>query len=234
MDISMRTFALSVAVLLLSVCAHSQPRIFVVGGTTFSIGSIPRGKVVDHELTLQNPGNDTLVISRVDVSCGCTGSMLSRDHIPPGGSGTLQITFNSKNFHGPIHKTVTVNSNAPADPAVQIAFEGDVVQEVVYTPEFLWFQDVAVGSRATKTIAIKNEGKTDFRLTGYSTGVAGVNINLPVGDIHPGDSVAVPVEFVPPKSGPMIADRIVIRTSHPSQPEITIGFYGNIRTESKK
>ncbi len=230
----MRINVLIATLLFLSASAFSQAKIFIVGGTTFSIGSIPRGKVVDHELTIQNPGTDTLVISRVDVSCGCTGSMLSKDHIPPGENGSLQITFNSKNFRGPIHKTVTVNSNAPGDPAVQISFDGTVIEEVTFTPEFLWFQDVEVGTRATKTVTIKNEGKTNFRLTGFSTGVAGVNINLPTGDIRPGDSVVVPVEFVPEKAGPMIADRIVIRTSHPDQPEIPIGFYGNIRTGKEK
>ncbi len=230
----MRTIALFVSLTIVSVSAFSQAKIFIAGGTTFSIGSIPRGKIVDHELTIQNPGTDTLVIDRVDVSCGCTGSMLSKDHIPPGGSGSLQITFNSKNFRGPIHKTVTLNSNAPGDPAVQISFDGTVVEEVTFTPEFLWFQDVEVGTRATKTVTIKNEGKTDFRLTGYSTAVAGVNVNLPAGDIHPGDSVVVPIEFVPEKAGPMIADRIVIRTTHPTQPEIPIGFYGNIRTGKEK
>ncbi len=230
----MRILVLFIALFILTDIMHAQAKIVIAGGTSFSIGSIPRGKKVEHDLTIQNPGSDTLVISRVDVSCGCTGSMLAKDHIPPGQSGSLQITFDSKNFRGPIHKTVTVNSNAPGDPAVQITFDGTVIEEVTFTPEFLWFQDVDLGTRVTKTVTIKNEGKSSFRLIGYSTGVAGVNVNLPSGEIQPGDSVVVPVEFVPDKPAPMIADRIIIRTSHPTQPEIPIGFYGNIRTGKEK
>ncbi len=226
----MRIHALIIAAILVPCISFAQAKIHIEGGTTFSIGSIPRGKIVEHDLTIQNPGKDTLIISRVDVSCGCTGSMLSTDHIPPGGNGSLQITFNSKNFRGPIHKTVTVNSNAPEAPAVQISFDGNVVEEVTYSPEFLWFQDVEVGTRTTKTVTIQNQGKTPFRLSGYSTGVAGVNVNLPGGEIQPGDTVTVPIEFVPEKPAPMIADKVVIRTTHPSQPEITIGFYGSIRS----
>ena len=230
----MRTLVLISALLMGHTVSFAQAKIHIAEGTTFSIGSVPRGSVVEHELTIQNPGTDTLIISRVDVSCGCTGSMLAKDHIPPGGNGSLQIMFNSKNFHGPIHKTVTVNSNAPGDPTVQISFEGTVVEEVTFAPEYVWFQNSEVGIRSTKSVTIRNEGKTDFRLTGYSTGITGINLNLPTGDIKPGDSVVVPIEFVPDKPAPVIADRLVIRTSHPTQGELPIGIYGNVRTGKEK
>ncbi|MGA9119696.1 MAG: DUF1573 domain-containing protein [Bacteroidota bacterium] len=219
---------------LLSNALFAQAKINILEGTTFSIGTVARGQVVNHDLTIQNPGKDTLIISRVDVSCGCTGSMLSTDHIPPGGSGSLQITFNSKNFRGPIHKTVTVNSNAPGEQAVQISFDGTVTEEISISPEYLWFQDATVGVRSEKSVTIKNEGKTAFQLTGYSTGLAGVNINLPTGEIKSGDSVIVPIEFIPEKPVPVVADRIVIRTSHPTQTELPIGIYGNIKSGKEK
>jgi hypothetical protein len=231
----MRTFLVTfVLIPFLSAFAFSQAKINILEGTTFSIGSIPRGRVVEHELTIQNPGTDTLIISRVDVSCGCTGSMLSTDHIPPGGKGSLQITFDSKNFRGPIHKTVTVNSNAVGEQAMQISFDGTVIEEITFAPEFVWFQDASVGERSEKAVTIKNEGKTPFELTGYSTGLPGVHVNLPTGMIDPGDSVVVPIEFVPEKVIPVVADRVVIRTSHPTQKELPIGVYGNVKPEKAK
>ena len=59
----------------------AQPKIQVVGGTKIDLGSIYRGAVVERKVMLKNIGSDTLVVSRVDPSCGCTGTVVSNDHI---------------------------------------------------------------------------------------------------------------------------------------------------------
>ncbi|HEX9006810.1 MAG TPA: DUF1573 domain-containing protein [Bacteroidota bacterium] len=215
--------------LLLSARGAAQAKITVAEGTSFNLGQIYRGDTVEHPLTIVNSGRDTLVISRVDVSCGCTGSMLSNDHIGPGDKGTLQITFNSRNFRGPVHKSLTVNSNAADHPQLLIQFEGTVVEEVTITPEYLWFQDAQVGERSTKSVSIKNEGNVPVELTGFATDLAGLNTVLPGAPIKPGQKIDLPVEFTPAKATPVVADRITIHTSHPRQKDIVIPVYGNIK-----
>jgi hypothetical protein len=230
----MRTLLLSLLISISTVLALAQPRIDVAGGTSFNLGTVYKGAVAEHRVTLRNSGTDTLVISRVDVSCGCTGSMLSADHIPPGGAGTLQVTFNSRNFRGGIHKTLTVNSNAADHPQLLIEFDGTVVEELTVTPEYLWFQDAEVGQRRAKSVVIKNEGNVPVELTGFSTELAGLNTVLPGKPIKPGEQIELPVEFVPEKSNPVVADRITIRTNHPRQKELVVPVYGNIRPAKEK
>ncbi len=225
----MRKILFVVSSLLLATLAPAQAKIEVAEGTTFNLGEIYRGDVVEHPLTLVNSGRDTLVISRVDVSCGCTGSMLSTDHIGPGGKGTLEISFNSRNFRGPVHKTLTVNSNAADHPQLLIQFEGTIVEEVTITPEYLWFQDAQVGERSTKSVSIKNEGNVPIELTGFTTDLAGLSTVLPGTAIKPGQTIDLPVEFTPEKATPVVADRITIHTSHPRQKELVIPVYGNIK-----
>ena len=73
----------------------------------FDLGKIDRGVVAKKELTIKNAGTEKLVLGNVEVSCGCTGTVVSNKELLPGDTTSLLITFNSKNFNGPVHKTVT-------------------------------------------------------------------------------------------------------------------------------
>ena len=210
--------------------AQAQPKLEFVGGAKFNLGSLYRGEMAERSLTLKNSGTDTLVISRVDVSCGCTGTLVSNDHIAPGDTGNLKITFNSKNFRGQVHKTVTVNSNDPAQPQALVQFEGNVVENVVVTPEYLWFQDAEVGAKNIRVLTIKNEEKANLKLRKFSTDLKGLELTLPSEPVQPGATVQLPVSFTPAQASPVLAERMTISTSDPHQADLVIAIYGNAKT----
>jgi hypothetical protein len=215
----------------------AQPKLELQGGSKFNLGSVYRGAMAERHITLKNIGTDTLIISRVDVSCGCTGTIVSNDHIAPGDTGSLLITFNSKNFRGAVHKTVTVNSNDPAQPQILIQFEGTVVENVVVTPEYLWFQDVEVGTKNTRLLTIANEGKEALLLKTFSSDLKGLTLTLPREPVQPGASVQLPVVFTPAEAAPVLAQRMTITTSDPQQRDLVIAVYGNakaITSENKE
>ena len=207
--------------------AMAQPAIEASEGAHFSLGTISKGDVISHVVTLRNTGKDTLRVSHVDVSCGCTGSMLSSDRIAPGSSGTLSITFNSRNFKGPIHKTVTVNSNAANQPAMVIEFDGTVAEDIGVSPDYIWFQHARVGEPSENPLTVKNEGTTPFTLTGFETDVDGVSAVFPPAPIPPGGSATVTVRYTPPKAVQIISGKLSLSTSHPHQKELVIGVYGS-------
>lgn len=213
---------------ILAIPLAAQPAISIPDGKKFSLGEMNRGAVMEHTLTVANTGTDTLIIQRVDVSCGCTGSMLSQDRIPPHGKGTLKITFNSKNFTGAIHKSLTICSNAADDPRCLIEFDGTVIQEITCSPEFLWYQDASVGSTTERSLTIRNEGKHAFKLLGYSTGLDGLSAILPTQDIKPGDTVEVRVSYHPTQQQSLLSNQLTLQTSHRQQSEIKVGVYGNV------
>ncbi len=227
----MKNITILLAILLLcgASLAQAQPKLEMEGGSKFDLGSVYRGTMAERRITLKNGGTDTLIISRVDVSCGCTGTIVSNDHIAPGDTGSLLITFNSKNFRGPVHKNVTVNSNDPGQPQALIQFEGTVVEDIVVLPEYLWFQDAEVGTKNTRTLTIKNEGKDGVLLKTFSSGLKGLTLTLPAGQVQPGTSVQLPVVYTPTAANPVLAERMTITTSNPHQPEIVVAVYGNAK-----
>ncbi len=78
----------------------------------FDFGDIVQGDKITHTFSFKNTGKDPLVISAVQPTCGCTVTEWDRKPIPPGQSGSISVTFDSKSALNQQSKTVTIVSNA--------------------------------------------------------------------------------------------------------------------------
>ena len=92
----------------------------------WDFGFIPRGAKVTHNFLLKNVGNDTLKITNVRKSCGCTAAPLRKTVLPPGDTTMLEVTFNSGSYQGQVSKAVYVESNDPIEPFLDISFLANV------------------------------------------------------------------------------------------------------------
>ena len=220
-------------ILLLLCCALysksiAQPKLEIVEGTALDFGSINRGEVITRDVTLKNVGTETLVIGRAEASCGCTGTLVSSDHIPPGKTSALQIMFNSKNFSGPVHKSITINSNAQEAARTVLEFTVTVIDEVKVLPGYFLFRDAMVGRASTYPVKVRNEGAEAFEITGFKTQLEGFSIALPTKPINPGESVDI-VATLAPKATTTLSDGVFLTTTNAHQPEVYIRILGNVR-----
>ena len=62
----------------------------------FDFGEIQEGEKIVHEFTFKNTGNEPLVISKAQGSCGCTVPDWPREPIPVGGEGTIKVQYDSR------------------------------------------------------------------------------------------------------------------------------------------
>jgi hypothetical protein len=76
-----------------------------------NIGKVNQGEVVEILWHFKNSGSKPLVISRVTPGCGCTGAEGPKEPVAPGKEAIISAKFDSKNFSGTVHKTVTVAGN---------------------------------------------------------------------------------------------------------------------------
>jgi len=216
--------------LALAVCgAEAQPKLEVAEGTRFDFGKIFRGAILERDLTLKSTGTDTLVLGKIDASCGCTGAMSSAERIPPGASGILHITFNSKNFVGPVHKTVTVHSNAADAQATLVEFTAEVIDEITLNPSSVFFQGAEVKKPTTAVIKVTNNGMVPLAFTGYRTHLKGLVVKLPEGPIPPGGNSEIRAEFTPEEVNPMLSEAIFVTTNNIRQPEVFIQVFGGVK-----
>ncbi|MFZ1807770.1 MAG: DUF1573 domain-containing protein [Cyclobacteriaceae bacterium] len=93
----------------------------------FDFGDLTQGDRVENTFKFTNAGTVPLIITNVEVTCGCTTPKgWPRDPIPPGGHGELTVAFNSVGKYGRQNKVVKVISNA-VTPNNQIVFTANVL-----------------------------------------------------------------------------------------------------------
>lgn len=98
---------------------------------TYDFGDIVQGEKVEHTFKFVNTGNEPLVITNVQVTCGCTTPKgWARDPIPPGQEGEITLGFNSSGKYGRQKKVVTIVSNAVNSESAQIIFFANVLEKV--------------------------------------------------------------------------------------------------------
>jgi len=92
--------------------------------TIFDFGKIPQGKPVTHIFDVINNGKDSLRISNVQASCGCTTPEWEREKVQaPGEKTKITVGYNAA-AEGPFSKFITVTYNDTQTK--QITIKGEV------------------------------------------------------------------------------------------------------------
>lgn len=98
--------------------------------TSHDFGDMIQGERQEYTFKFRNTGTSPLIITNVQVTCGCTTPKgWARDPIAPGQSSELTIAFNSMGKYGRQNKVVTVVSNATNPEAAQISFTANVLEK---------------------------------------------------------------------------------------------------------
>src|SRR5260221_7172319 len=74
----------------------------------YDFGKIKSGDPVKYTFIFTNGGEETLYITNVQPSCGCTTAGDWSKLVEPGKTGYIPVQFNSANYNGAVVKTVTV------------------------------------------------------------------------------------------------------------------------------
>lgn len=91
----------------------------------FNFGAIREGRVVSHTFKFENIGKVAYQIKDVLGSCFCTISNFSKEPIPPGGTGKITVSFNSKDKKGDNTEFITVEGNTHPK-RISLLIEGQV------------------------------------------------------------------------------------------------------------
>ena len=95
-------------------------------------GDIVQGDKVEYVYTFSNTGTEPLIITNVEVTCGCTTPKgWPRDPIPPGGKGELTVSFNSAGKIGRQNKPIIVISNAANPEGNRLSFSANILEKQV-------------------------------------------------------------------------------------------------------
>jgi hypothetical protein len=93
--------------------------------TSYDFGTAAQNTAVKHLFKFKNVGTDTLKITQVKTSCGCTAAESSKI-IAPQKDGQIEVTYNTGTNVGKVSKTVYVFSNDVEAPQRSVSIQGVV------------------------------------------------------------------------------------------------------------
>ena len=92
---------------------------------THDFGKIPQGKPVSVDFKFTNTGEEPIIISNIETTCGCTVPKYTKTPVLKGQEGTITLTFNAAAVQ-PFSKAVTIKSNARTSNKV-LYIKGEVI-----------------------------------------------------------------------------------------------------------
>jgi len=96
-------------------------------------GKVPRGPELQYNFKFTNKGNAVLVIDRVSTSCGCTGATVGdQKEYKKNESGEIKVNFSTQGRQGHQEKTITVFSNDPETPQMNLQIKCDIDENMEY------------------------------------------------------------------------------------------------------
>jgi hypothetical protein len=106
--------------------------------------------------------NKTANIKNVRSSCGCTVASLKKNDVAPGEKGEVTATFKIGGRTGTQQKTVTVETDDPAQPSTNLILKAVIAETVKIDPPFVFWEN---GEAAKpKKITVKAMDK-DLKMT---------------------------------------------------------------------
>ena len=104
--------------------AVAAPKIEVIPETK-EAGTVAKGQMIESVFVVKNNGAADLVISDARPGCGCTVASFDKI-IKPGGEGKVLSSVDTKNFSGPITKSILLVSNDPDRPQLNLFIKATV------------------------------------------------------------------------------------------------------------
>lgn len=110
--------------------ASNKGAVITFDKKTHDFGDMHQGDKVEETFKFTNTGSEPLIITNVQVTCGCTTPKgWPRDPIMPGQKGEITIGFNSAGKSGKQNKVVTIVSNAINTDGNQISFTANITDK---------------------------------------------------------------------------------------------------------
>ena len=97
----------------------------VVPSKIVDIGTVAQGVTVDAVFDLINEGDAKLVIKAVRPTCGCTVADFDPE-IAAGATGQIKAKLDTKDFSGPVSKSILVMTDDPQNPTVTLVIKADI------------------------------------------------------------------------------------------------------------
>lgn len=194
----------------------------VVPEPVYDFGQVGPRTRTQGKFVFKNEGTETLEITRIQSTCGCTVPQLTKREYKPGEQGQIDVTFSAGSREGVTTKNLFIHSNDPFNPRFRLQIKAEVVLSVDYEPKTLNLS-LLEDNAGLDVIEISSKDNTPFSILSIND-VRGA-INIPFNPetksttfrLHPKADLA--------KLKKTPNGTLQFKLSHPGTNEISISYF---------
>jgi len=194
-------------------------------------GSVARGADVRHKIQVKNLYEETIHISNVGTTCGCTAAKPDREELKTGEVANIEVVMNTVKFlrEKSSNVDVTVTFDNRTFKTVRIPIKAYIRPDVVLEPGRADFGSVEVGQGAEKRIQIAYAGRNDWKITEVKSANSLVTAEFnETGRENGRVSYELVIRLAPNAPTGTIRDQIVIMTDDERSPQVDVAVEGAV------
>jgi hypothetical protein len=149
----------------------------------FDFGVRGDSHIVSHSFAFRNEGAEPLEILGIEQSCGCTSVSASKDSIPPGDEGRIEVSMDPGGKRGKQVESVTLHTNDPLHPTVTLLLQGWIDRNIYVTRKSLAFHGLTRGADFQDRFEVWSKNPVSLRLESENTPDAVESMSLSVEEI---------------------------------------------------
>jgi hypothetical protein len=206
----------------------------------YEFGKMSQHATDKHSWQIKNVGEGDLELwMEGKPTCSCTIAKLENGQkavVKPGESTTIDLEWNTKDFHDDYSQGARFGSNDPSRPTFNLTIKGKVYPAViVFPPQMIQFQTISNEEPNQARIAVFSLDRPQMKLTKLSTSKPGL-IEAHSTPMTPEQAKqlkaeaghTVTVEIKPGMPVGQFQEELVIQTDHPKQPEVKVTIAGHV------
>lgn len=128
-------------------------------------GTVARGAEARYRFKFTNIYEETVHISHVKTTCGCTGATPSKDTVPSGETAYIEVAMDTNKFSNEKNSNAIVIFDKPFYKEVRLPIRAFIRTDVVVTPGWANFGSVDQGEARSMDLQIHYTGRNDWHIT---------------------------------------------------------------------
>jgi len=199
--------------------------------TAHDFGKVRQADVLTQEFVFKNEGDATLVVERVETTCGCTAALASADKIGPGKEGRIKVSLDTHSYAGRMTRFVYLVSNDADNPRRELSVSAEV--EVPPMPKIeldKYNIDLGLsleGEAPSAKVVIRNVGELELSVEMTHDQVKffarGKPLQFPL-MVAAGKSAEVEFRFPPQTRPGSLRDYVIVRSNDTYRSTQTVYF----------
>lgn len=235
--ITRETLRLGLCAALLSLTAAAQAQQTnwaekMVNKKSIDFGVIARGSHSSFRVVITNIYKETVHISDVRTTCGCSAGKPSKRTLLSRETGFIEVTMDTRKFTRRKDSNLIVTFDKPLLAELRIPITAYIRTDVVFEPGFVNFGKIDQGTESKRKVTISYAGRDDWQIKevrSKNKNVAGKVVETSRGNGRVGYDLFI--SLAPSVPAGVIRERLMLITDDAKSPQVPILVEGRVEAD---